>query len=75
MGFSVVVISGALQVTAVQLISEGAPLLVVLATARAINLRMAMYSASLAPHLGALAVGQRGVPAYFLGIARPVCLP
>ncbi|MGY6412131.1 MAG: AzlC family ABC transporter permease [Alkalilacustris sp.] len=66
MGFSIFVIAGASQLAAVQLMAEGAPLAVVLATALAINLRMAMYSAALAPHLGALPMGRRGVMAYFL---------
>ena len=66
MGFSIFVIAGASQLAAVQLMAEGAPLAVVLATALAINLRMAMYSAALAPHLGSLPLGRRGVMAYFL---------
>ncbi len=66
MGFSIFVIAGASQLAAVQLMAEGAPLAVVLATALAINLRMAMYSAALAPHLGSLPMGRRGVMAYFL---------
>lgn len=51
-GFSVVVIAGAAQFAALQLMTEDAPFLVIVATALAVNLRMAMYSASLAPHLG-----------------------
>ena len=66
MGFSLLVIAGASQVAAVQLIVDGAPMLVVLATGLAINLRMAMYSAALAPHLGALPLARRGLLAYFL---------
>jgi predicted branched-subunit amino acid permease len=66
MGFSVLVIAGASQVAAMQLMAEGAPVLVVLATALAINLRMAMYSAALAPHLGALPLWRRGLMAYVL---------
>lgn len=66
MGFSVLVIAGAAQITAVQMMSENAPVLVVLATALAVNLRMAMYSAGLAPHLGDAPFWKRGVMAYFL---------
>ena len=66
MGFSILVIAGASQLAAVQLMAEGAPLAVVLATALAINLRMAMYSAALAPHLGTLPWPRRGLVAYFL---------
>ena len=53
MGFSVLVLAGASQFSAVQLLSDHAPVLVVLASSLAINLRMAMYSASLTPWLGA----------------------
>ncbi len=66
MGFSILVIAGASQVAATQLLSEGAPVLVVLVTALAINLRMAMYSAAMAPHLGGLPLWQRGALAYVL---------
>ncbi|MGI1662875.1 AzlC family ABC transporter permease [Palleronia sp. KMU-117] len=64
MGFSVLVIAGASQLTAIQLMTENAPTLVVIATALAVNLRMAMYSASLAPHLGGAPFWKRGLIAY-----------
>jgi len=64
MGFNVLVIAGAAQFTAVSLMQEGAPLFVVLSTALAVNLRMAMYSAALVPHLGAAPLWQRAVVAY-----------
>ena len=64
MGFSVLVIAGASQFTAIQLMTENAPVWVVLAAALAVNLRMAMYSASLQPHLGALPFGRRAIVAY-----------
>jgi predicted branched-subunit amino acid permease len=63
---SVMVIAGASQFTALQLLSERAPLLIVVATALAVNLRMAMYSASLAPHIGAAPFWQRALAAYTL---------
>jgi predicted branched-subunit amino acid permease len=66
MGFSVLVIAGASQFTAVQLMAEDAPTLIVLATALAVNMRMAMYSAALAPWMGALPLGQRMLAAYGL---------
>ena len=66
MGFSVLVIAGAAQFTAIQLITENAPTLVVIASALAVNLRMAMYSASLAPYIGGLPLNLRAVAAYFL---------
>lgn len=64
MGFSVLVIAGASQFTAIQLMTENAPIWVVLAAALAVNLRMAMYSASLQPHLGALPFWKRAIVAY-----------
>ena len=66
MGFSIVVIAGAAQFTALQLITENAPTLVIIASALAVNLRMAMYSASITPHLGRLPLWKRGIAAYFL---------
>ena len=64
MGFSVLVIAGASQFTAIQLMTENAPVWVVLAAALAVNLRMAMYSASLQPYLGGLSFGKRALLAY-----------
>lgn len=66
MAFSALVIAGASQMTAVQLMSENAPAVIVLATALAVNLRMAMYSASLAPYLGAAPVWRKALAAYVL---------
>lgn len=66
MAFSVVVIAGAAQFTALQLMQENAPTLIVLASALAVNLRMAMYSASLTPYLGAAPLWQRATLAYFI---------
>ena len=66
MGFSILVIAGASQFAAIQLMTDNAPTLIVLATALAVNLRMAMYSASLTPHLGAAPLWQRALMAYFL---------
>lgn len=66
MGFTVLVIAGAAQFTALQLLIEDAPVVVVLLTALAVNLRMAMYSAALVPHLGAAPLWQRALAAYGL---------
>lgn len=66
MGFSVLVIAGAAQLAALQLMAEGAPFAVVVLTALAVNLRMAMYSASLAPHLGRASLGARAAVAYLM---------
>lgn len=64
MGFSALVIAGASQFTAIQLMTESAPVFMVLATALAVNLRMAMYSASLQPHVGSAPIWQRALVAY-----------
>jgi len=64
MAFSVIVIAGASQFTAIQLMTENAPVFVILIAALAVNLRMAMYSASLQPHLGGLPLGKRMIAAY-----------
>jgi 4-azaleucine resistance transporter AzlC len=66
LAFSVVVIAGAAQFTAIQLMTENAPTVVVLISALAVNLRMAMYSASITPHLGRLPLWKRAIVAYFL---------
>ena len=64
MGFSVVVIAGASQLAALQLMLDQAPAVIVLLSAIAVNLRMAMYSASLAPYLGAAPLWKRALVAY-----------
>ncbi len=63
-GFSLVVVAGASQFTALQLMIEDAPVWSVLAAALAVNLRMAMYSASLQPHLGSAPFWHRAFVAY-----------
>lgn len=64
--FSVVVFAGASQFAALQLLKEHAPLLIILVTALAVNLRMLMYSMALAPHLGAASRCIRAVIAFFV---------
>ncbi|WP_227267760.1 AzlC family ABC transporter permease [Roseobacter weihaiensis] len=65
LAFSIAVIAGAAQFTALQLLVEDTPTVIVLASALAVNLRMAMYSASLTPYLGAAPLWQRAMAAYF----------
>lgn len=65
MGFTVLVIAGAAQFAAVQLMIENASIAFVLLAALAVNLRMAMYSASLVPYLGAAPLWKRAFIAYF----------
>ena len=64
MSFSVLVIAGASQFAALQLMLENAAIGFVLLAALAVNLRMAMYSAALAPHLGAAPFWQRALVGY-----------
>lgn len=66
MAMSVLVIAGASQFTAVQMLVEQAPVLIVILTTLAVNLRMAVYSASLSLHLGAAPFWQRAGIAYAL---------
>lgn len=66
LAFSVVVIAGAAQFTALQLMQENAPTVIVLASALAVNLRMAMYSAALVPQIGHARLGLRAIMAYLM---------
>lgn len=82
MTFSVSVFAGAAQLTALQLMQEAAPTVIVLISALAVNLRVAMYSASLTPYLGGAPLWQRACAAYLvvdqsyaLSIAQFECKP
>ncbi|MEP1964821.1 MAG: AzlC family ABC transporter permease [Tateyamaria sp.] len=66
MSFSIVVIAGAAQFTALQLMQDEAPTLIVILSALAVNLRVAMYSAALTPYLGRAPLWQRIFAAYLL---------
>ncbi|MGV6839538.1 MAG: AzlC family ABC transporter permease [Planktomarina sp.] len=66
MGFSIVVLAGASQFTALAMLQENAPTVIIILTSLAVNLRMAMYSAALAPHLGPAPLWQRALVAYGL---------
>lgn len=66
LGFSVMVLAGASQFTAVQLLSDQAPVILAIVSALAVNLRLAMYSASLVPWLGAASARERAAVAYLL---------
>lgn len=65
-GMSAVVYAGASQIAAVDLLGETAPLAVVVFTAVVINLRLLMYSASIAPHLAKYSRRTRASLAYLL---------
>jgi 4-azaleucine resistance transporter AzlC len=63
---SVVVFAGASQLAALDLIGSDAPVAVVVLTAVVINLRMLMYSASIAPYFRRLSTATRAGLAYLL---------
>lgn len=65
-GFSVLVLAGASQFTAVQLLSDNASVVIVILSCLAVNLRMAMYSASLVPWLRQASGPQKAWLAYAL---------
>lgn len=66
MGMSFIVIAGASSLTAIQLLGDQAPAAMAVLAGAAVNLRMAMYSASLAPHLSGGPLSWRMAAAYFL---------
>ena len=66
MSMSVLVIAGASQFTALALLQDQAPVFIALFAALAVNLRMAMYSAALVPHLGHARLGTRALMAYLM---------
>jgi predicted branched-subunit amino acid permease len=65
-GFSTVVFAGASQLAAVDALAQGGSALVAILTAWTINLRMVLYSASVAPFLSHEPTGRRLVAAYLL---------
>lgn len=65
-GLSVLVFAGASQLAAIELLGENTPAVVVVVTVLVINLRMTMYSASIAPYLQNLATRWRVGLAYVL---------
>ncbi|WP_299662840.1 AzlC family ABC transporter permease [uncultured Ruegeria sp.] len=66
MAFSATVFAGAAQFTALQLLQDNTPTIIILISALAVNLRVAMYSASLTPYLGAAPLWQRACAAYLI---------
>lgn len=66
MAMSIIVVAGASQFSAVQVLADGAPFYVAVLTGIAVNMRMAMYSASLAPHIGKALKWHRIIAAYFM---------
>jgi len=66
LGMSVFVFAGAAQLAAVPLMSAGASVAVVVLTVLVVNLRLTLYSASLAPHFRRLPAGWKGLLSYLL---------
>jgi 4-azaleucine resistance transporter AzlC len=66
LAMSVIVLAGAAQLAATQLIATGASVAVVVLTVLVINLRLTLYSASLAPHFRRLPAGWKGLLSYLL---------
>jgi len=65
-GLSTIVFAGASQLAALDLIGRDAPLAIIVVTAVVINLRMFMYSASIAPHFQRLSKRMKALVAYLL---------
>lgn len=63
---SLVVFAGASQLVAIELIRQGAPMALILATALLVNLRLMMYSAALAPKLAGLPRWKRALLAFLI---------
>ncbi len=63
---SLVIFGGAAQFIAAPLIVAGTPALILVLTVFAVNLRHALYSASLAPYLEKLSIGWKALLAYML---------
>ncbi|WP_227355349.1 AzlC family ABC transporter permease [Haladaptatus salinisoli] len=66
LAMSVVIFAGASQLAAVELIGKSAPAAVIVLTVLIINLRMMMYSASIAPHFERLSTRWKAALSYLL---------
>ena len=65
-GLSSIVFAGSSQFVAAQMFAAGAPAILIVLTIFIVNLRHALYSASLAPHLAHVGPGWRMLLAYLL---------
>ncbi|MEL6209829.1 MAG: AzlC family ABC transporter permease [Pseudomonadota bacterium] len=66
MAYTAIVTAGASQLAAMQVLSDGAPVAVAILTGAVVNLRMAMYSASIAVHWRSVGMLWRVPAAWFL---------
>lgn len=64
--FSVFAFAGASQLAALELLSVDAPLAIVVLTATIVNLRLLMYSASIAPYIHDMSAKSKAIVAYLL---------
>ncbi|WP_411967202.1 AzlC family ABC transporter permease [Haloferax sp. YSSS75] len=65
-GFSSIVFAGASQLAMIELLGADAPLAIVIGTAVMVNLRMMMYSASIAPYFRKFATRSKTLASYLL---------
>jgi len=72
-GLSTIVFAGASQLAAIDLLRQGTPTVVIVATMLVINLRFAMYSAALAPLVTGESRGRRALMSYLL-VDQPFAL-
>lgn len=66
MSMTILVIAGAAQFTALALLDDHTPTFIVILISLVVNLRMAMYSAALVPHLGKASIKTRLLASYFM---------
>ena len=66
LAMSVFVFAGTAQLAAIPLLSAGASVAIIVLTVLVVNLRMTLYSASLAPHFRQLPIGWKGLLSYLL---------
>lgn len=64
LAMTLIVLGGASQLAAVQMLTEGTSVAVIILTCVCINLRFGMYSAALAPWFSGMPAGRRRVAAY-----------
>ncbi|WP_435320233.1 AzlC family ABC transporter permease [Haloarchaeobius sp. TZWSO28] len=65
-GLSTIVFAGASQLAAIELFGRDAPLAIIVVTVLVINLRMTMYSASIAPYFSRFSTRWKALCAYVL---------
>ncbi|AGW12858.1 putative AzlC family protein [Megalodesulfovibrio gigas DSM 1382 = ATCC 19364] len=66
MAMSALAFAGASQLVVVDLLSQGAPMLLALVAGLTVNLRLLMYSASMAPHFATTSMWWRAVVAFLM---------